>query len=152
MAKVTQVKRKEIDGVTSLQLGIGSKKMHKSQPRHSKGGVAGSWAYKRKLAEFRVSEDGLLPEGTPVIAAHFNAGQFVDVTGTTVGKGFQGVMKRWGFKGGSASHGTSLAHRTPGSTGACQDPGKVWKGKKLPGHMGAVQRTVHNCWVHKVGC
>lgn len=118
--------------------------------RKNKKDFTFTWAHKRKLAEFPVSEDALLPEGTPVMASHFTAGQFVDVTGTTLGKGFQGVMKRWGFKGGSASHGTSLAHRTPGSIGGCQDPGKVWKGKKLPGHMGAAQRTVHNSWLHKV--
>lgn len=88
--------------------------------------------------------------GTPISAAHFKAGQYVDIQGTTIGKGFQGTMKRWGFKGGSATHGNSKAHRLPGSTGQCQDPGKVFKGKKMAGRMGGDTRTVLNCWVFKV--
>ena len=88
--------------------------------------------------------------GTPLSAAHFIAGQYVDVTGTTIGKGFQGVMKRWGFAGGSASHGNSKAHRLAGSTGGCQDPGKVFPGKKMAGRMGGKRRTVLSAWLYKV--
>ncbi|CAI5961778.1 unnamed protein product [Closterium sp. NIES-65] len=132
---------------------------------------------KRKLVEFRVSEDCILPVGTPIDVRHFVPGQFVDVTGTTVGKGFQGPMKRWGFKGMPASHGASLSHRshgstggrqdpgkvrlvasrhaslshrTHGSTGGRQDPGKVFKNKKMAGQMGNKQRTVQSVWVYKV--
>ena len=88
--------------------------------------------------------------GAELRACHFVAGQLVDVAGTSIGKGFQGVMKRWGFAGQPASHGSSLAHRLPGSIGSCQDPGKVHKGKKLPGRMGGVRRTVQNCYVWRV--
>jgi len=95
-------------------------------------------------------QEGLLPVGTPLSAAHFTAGQYVDVTGTTIGKGFQGVMKRWGFAGGSASHGNSKAHRLAGSTGGCQDPGKVFPGKKMAGRMGGKRRTVLSAWLYKV--
>ena len=96
------------------------------------------------------SQEAALPVGAEVNAAHFVAGQFVDVSGTTIGKGFQGVMKRWGFAGGSASHGNSKAHRLAGSTGGCQDPGKVFKGKKMAGRMGGKRRTVLSAWVYKV--
>jgi large subunit ribosomal protein L3 len=85
-----------------------------------------------------------------VRAAHFTAGQYVDVTGTTIGKGMQGVMKRWGFKGGPASHGSSKFHRGAGSTGMCQDPGKTQKGKKMAGQMGRQLRKVMSVWVYKV--
>lgn len=105
---------------------------------------------KKKLAEFRVTEDAVLPVGTQITARHFVPGQFVDISGTTKGKGFQGVMKRWGFAGQGASHGVSLTHRHMGSTGQCQDPGKVWKGKKMPGHMGNRKRTHLNYQVYKV--
>ncbi|ONK63053.1 uncharacterized protein A4U43_C07F10930 [Asparagus officinalis] len=105
---------------------------------------------KRKLKEFPVTEDALLPVGTPITVRHFVPGQHVDVIGITRGKGFQGGMKRWGFKGMPASHGTSLTHRNIGSTGQRDAPGKVFKGKKMPGHMGAAQRTVKNVWVYKI--
>eukprot|EP00201_Polytomella_parva_P011914 CAMPEP_0175057222 /NCGR_PEP_ID=MMETSP0052_2-20121109/11137_1 /TAXON_ID=51329 ORGANISM="Polytomella parva, Strain SAG 63-3" /NCGR_SAMPLE_ID=MMETSP0052_2 /ASSEMBLY_ACC=CAM_ASM_000194 /LENGTH=304 /DNA_ID=CAMNT_0016322397 /DNA_START=238 /DNA_END=1152 /DNA_ORIENTATION=+ len=94
--------------------------------------------------------EALLPLGTPITAAHFVVGQGIDVTGTTLDKGFQGVMKRWGFKGLPASHGVSLSHRKPGSTGGRQDPGKIWKGKKLPGHMGKESRMMRNLQVYKI--
>ena len=102
------------------------------------------------LIVIRCVQEGLLPVGTPLSAAHFTAGQYVDVTGTTIGKGFQGVMKRWGFAGGSASHGNSKAHRLAGSTGGCQDPGKVFPGKKMAGRMGGKRRTVLSAWLYKV--
>ena len=98
----------------------------------------------KKLVEFRVSEDALVDVGTELSAAHFVTGQFVDVTGTSIGKGFAGGMKRHGFKGLRASHGVSLAHRSLGSTGQCQDPGKVFKGKKMAGHMGNISVTTQN--------
>lgn len=105
---------------------------------------------KRKLKEFQVTEDALLPLGTPIGVRHFVPGQYVDVTGITRGKGFQGGMKRWGMKGGPASHGASLSHRSIGSTGQRDAPGKVFKGKKMPGRMGAKQRTVKNVWVYRI--
>ena len=105
---------------------------------------------KREVAEFRVSPCAMLPVGHHVTAAHFLAGQYVDIQGFTIGKGFQGPMKRWGFKGMPATHGTTLKHRAHGSIGQCQDPGRVWKGKKMAGQMGNDKRTVQSCFVYKV--
>ena len=99
---------------------------------------------KRKLAEFRVSPDNLIEVGAEITADHFVEGQFVDVSGTTIGKGFAGAMKRHGFHGLRASHGVSVSHRSHGSTGQRQDPGKVFKGKKMAGHMGDVNVTTQN--------
>ncbi|EFN54959.1 hypothetical protein CHLNCDRAFT_48876 [Chlorella variabilis] len=148
--QVVQVKTDDKEGYTALQLGSGSKR-----PKQLRGTLRGHFdaagvAPKRRLAEFRVSPDALLPVGHELRASHFVAGQFVDVTGTSIGKGFQGVMKRWGFAGQPASHGNSLAHRAAGSTGACQDPGKVFKGKKMPGRMGGERVTVQNNQVFRV--
>ena len=98
----------------------------------------------KKLAEFRVDESALLEPGTELVASHFVPGQYVDVTGQTIGKGFAGVMKRWNFAGLEASHGVSVSHRSQGSTGQRQDPGRVFKGKKMAGHMGQRQRTIQN--------
>ncbi|RYQ99798.1 hypothetical protein HN51_050044 [Arachis hypogaea] len=105
---------------------------------------------KRKLRDFPVTEDALLPVGTSLNVRHFVPGQYVDITGITKGKGFQGGMKRHGFKGMLASHGASLSHRSIGSTGQRDAPGKVFKGKKMPGRMGGEQRTVKNVWVYKI--
>ena len=99
---------------------------------------------KRKLAEFRVSDDALIPVGAEITADHFVVGQFVDVTGTSIGKGFAGGMKRWNFGGLRATHGVSVSHRSIGSTGGRQDPGKTFKNKKMPGHMGADRITTLN--------
>jgi large subunit ribosomal protein L3 len=99
---------------------------------------------KRKLAEFRVEEDGLIPVGAEITADHFVVGQFVDVTGTSTGKGFAGGMKRWNFSGLRATHGVSISHRSIGSTGGRQDPGKTFKNKKMPGHMGVDRVTTLN--------
>jgi large subunit ribosomal protein L3 len=99
---------------------------------------------KRKVAEFRVSQDALIPVGAEIQADHFVVGQFVDVTGTSVGKGFAGGMKRWNFGGLRATHGVSISHRSIGSTGGRQDPGKTWKNKKMPGHMGVDRITTLN--------
>lgn len=104
----------------------------------------------RKLAEFRVTADALLPVGTQIAALHFVPGQLVDVCGTSKGKGFQGAMKRWNFGGGPASHGNSLAHRALGATGQCQDPGRVFKNKKMPGRMGGQRTTVQNLYLLKI--
>jgi large subunit ribosomal protein L3 len=148
--QVVQVKTVENDGYRALQLGCGAKREKRVNSALLGHFATAGLTIKRRLAEFRVSPDAFLPVGTELRAGHFVAGQFVDVSGTTIGKGFQGVMKRWGFAGGPASHGNSLAHRTPGSIGACQDPGKVWKGTKLPGRMGGKRRTVQNCMVWRV--
>jgi large subunit ribosomal protein L3 len=102
---------------------------------------------KRKLAEFRVSPENLIEVGEEITADHYFAGQFVDIAGTTIGKGFAGGMKRHNFGGLRASHGVSISHRSHGSTGQCQDPGKVFKGKKMAGHMGAVRVTTQNLQV-----
>jgi large subunit ribosomal protein L3 len=112
--------------------------------------TAAALAPPRHLRQVRVTHDALLPPGTPLGAWHFVAGQEVDVQGETRGKGFQGVMKRWGFAGGPASHGASKFHRRPGSIGGRTDPGRVWQGKKMPGRMGGRARTVKNARLHRV--
>ncbi len=132
------------NGYTAVQLGVGTakvKNVNKAQRGHfAKAKVEP----KRKLAEFRVSEDNLIEVGAEITADHFVKGQYVDVTATSIGKGFAGAMKRHGFGGLRASHGVSISHRSHGSTGQCQDPGKVFKGKKMAGHMGATTITTHN--------
>jgi large subunit ribosomal protein L3 len=134
----------EKNGYTSLQLGAGSRK-----PSRVTRAERGSFAVakvepKRKLAEFRVSPDNLIEVGAEITADHFVKGQHVDVTGTNQGKGFQGAMKRWNFAGLRATHGVSVTHRSHGSTGQRQDPGKVFKGKKMAGHMGNMRVTTLN--------
>ncbi|GLU05177.1 hypothetical protein SLE2022_222900 [Rubroshorea leprosula] len=147
---VSQVKTVEKEGIFALQIGCGQKKAkHLTKPEVGHFRAQGV-PMKRKLREFPVTEDGLLPVGTSIGVRHFVPGQYVDVTGITRGKGFQGGMKRWGFKGGPASHGNSLAHRAIGSTGQRDAPGKVFKGKKMPGRMGGKQRTVKNVWIYKI--
>ncbi|GAV78528.1 Ribosomal_L3 domain-containing protein [Cephalotus follicularis] len=147
---VSQVKTIEKEGIFALQVGCGQKKeKHLTKPEVGHFRAQGV-PLKRKLREFPVTEDALLPVGTSIGVRHFVPGQYVDVTGITRGKGFQGGMKRHGFKGGPASHGTSLAHRSIGSTGQRDDAGKVFKGKKMPGRMGGKQRTVKNVWVYKI--
>lgn len=147
---VSQVKTPEKEGIVALQIGAGQKKekhLRKPEVGHFR---AHGVPLKRKLKEFPVTEDALLPVGTPITVRHFVPGQYVDVTGITRGKGFQGVMKRHGFSGGPASHGTSLAHRAGGSTGQRDAPGKVFKGRKMAGRMGGKQCTVKNVWVYKI--
>jgi len=135
------------DGYTAVQLGAGAAKVKRvSAPMRGHFAKA-SVEPKRKLAEFRVSPDNLIGVGEEITADHYFAGQFVDIAGTTIGKGFQGVMKRHNFGGLRASHGVSISHRSHGSTGQCQDPGKVFKGKKMAGHMGAVRVTTQNLQV-----
>ncbi|MEM9551995.1 MAG: 50S ribosomal protein L3 [Pseudomonadota bacterium] len=132
------------DGYTAVQLGAGvakAKRTSKSMRGHF---AAAKVEPKRKVAEFRVSEDGLIDVGAEISAEHFLKGQKVDVSGTSIGKGFAGAMKRHNFHGLRASHGVSISHRSHGSTGQCQDPGKVFKGKKMAGHMGAARVTTQN--------
>jgi large subunit ribosomal protein L3 len=134
----------EKNGYTAVQIGVGLAKV-KNTPRAMRGHFAkASVEPKRKLAEFRVSAENLIDVGAEITADHFVVGQFVDVTGTSIGKGFQGVMKRYNFGGGRATHGNSVSHRSHGSTGQRQDPGKVFKGKKMAGHMGDVRVTTQN--------
>ena len=134
----------EKNGYTAVQLGAGQAKV-KNTTKALRGHFAvASVEPKAKLAEFRVTEDNLLEVGTELNAGHFTAGQLVDVTGTTVGKGFAGAIKRHGFGGLRATHGVSVSHRSHGSTGSRQDPGKVFKNKKMAGHMGQTRVTTQN--------
>eukprot|EP00899_Mesostigma_viride_P017451 jgi/Mesvir1/25707/Mv01901-RA.1 len=138
------------EGYTAVQVGMGTRKMKNVRWSELGHFLAAGVPVKRYLREFRVSPDALLPAGTPLFARHFVPGQFVDVRGTSKGKGFAGVMKRWGFGGGPASHGNSLTHRAAGATGSRQDPGRVFKGTKMAGHMGHAPRVVQNLQVYKV--
>ncbi|MBR2655743.1 MAG: 50S ribosomal protein L3 [Loktanella sp.] len=137
------------DGYTAVQLGAGAAKAKRvSAPmrgHYAKANVAP----KRKLAEFRVSPENLIEVGEEITADHYFEGQIVDIAGTSIGKGFAGAMKRHNFGGLRASHGVSISHRSHGSTGQCQDPGKVFKGKKMAGHMGAARITTQNLQVVK---
>jgi large subunit ribosomal protein L3 len=147
--QVVGVRTAEKNGYTAVQLGVGAVKV-KNLTKAERGHFAKVKVEpKKKLAEFRVSKDALLEVGAEVVANHFVAGQFVDVTGTTIGKGFAGVMKRHNFGGLRASHGVSVSHRSHGSTGQRQDPGKVFRGKKMAGHMGDVNVTTQNLRVVK---
>ena len=142
--EVVAARRPERDGYAAVQLGMGPAKA-KNVSKPMRGHFAKSKVTpKARLAEFRVSEDALLEPGTALTVGHFVIGQYVDVCGTSIGKGFAGAMKRWGFKGLRASHGVSVSHRSHGSTGNRQDPGKVFKGKKMAGHMGDRRVTVQN--------
>ncbi len=137
----------ETDGYTAVQLGVGTQKTHRvTQPMRGHFAKA-NVEPKRKLQEFRVSADNLLEVGDEITADHFVPGQLVDVAGHSVGKGFQGVMKRWNFGGLEATHGVSISHRSHGSTGQRQDPGKVFKGKKMAGHLGTELVTTQNVMV-----
>jgi large subunit ribosomal protein L3 len=132
------------NGYVAMQLGSGARKV-KNVPKAERGHFAVAKVEpKRQLAEFRVSDDALIPVGAEITADHFVVGQYVDVTGTSIGKGFAGGMKRWNFGGLRASHGVSVSHRSIGSTGGRQDPGKTWKNKKMPGHLGVDRVTTLN--------
>lgn len=134
----------ERDGYSALQLGLGKAKVKNvTQPMRGHFAKAGVEP-KRKVAEFRVDADQIVEIGAELSAEHFLVGQRVDVTGVTIGKGFAGVMKRYNFGGLRATHGVSISHRSHGSTGNRQDPGRVFKGKKMAGHMGDRQRTTLN--------
>ncbi|MEM8869838.1 MAG: 50S ribosomal protein L3 [Pseudomonadota bacterium] len=137
----------EKDGYSAVQLGVGTARAkNTSQPMRGHFAKA-KVEPKRKLAEFRVSPENLINVGEEITADHYFEGQFVDIAGTTIGKGFAGAMKRHNFGGLRASHGVSISHRSHGSTGQCQDPGRVFKGKKMAGHMGAVRVTTQNLQV-----
>jgi len=136
-------------GYTALQLGVGKAKVSRLTKAERGNFAVARVEPKRKVAEFRVSPENLIAVGAEITADHFVAGQFVDVSGTTIGKGFQGVMKRWNFGGLRASHGVSISHRSHGSTGQRQDPGKVFKGKKMAGHLGVENVTTQNIEVVK---
>ncbi len=134
----------ESNGYTAMQVGVGRAKV-KNVSRAERGRFAVAKVEpKSKLAEFRVGPDRLIPVGSEITADHFVPGQFVDVTGVTIGKGFAGGMKRWNFSGLRASHGVSVSHRSIGSTGGRQDPGKTFKNKKMPGHLGTERVTTQN--------
>jgi large subunit ribosomal protein L3 len=142
--QVVAIRSLEKDGYTALQLGAGeakAKRVGKAQRGHfAKAKVEP----KKKCVEFRVTPENVVAVGSEFCASHFIAGQFVDVTGISTGKGFAGVMKRWNFGGLRATHGVSVSHRSHGSTGQRQDPGKVFKGKKMAGHLGAERVTTQN--------
>ena len=142
--QVVAVRTQEKDGYTAVQLGSGAAKVKNVSKAERERFAKSKVAPKRKLAEFRVSDDAVLDVGAELSASHFVTGQFVDVTGTSIGKGFAGAMKRHGFAGLRASHGVSVSHRAHGSTGHNQDPGRVFKGKKMAGHMGDRRVTTQN--------
>src|ERR687886_1111067 len=142
--QVVAHRTRDKNGYTALQLGVGKAKV-KNVSRAERGRFAVAKVEpKKKLAEFRVSEDAVIPVGAEITADHFVPGQFVDVTGTTTGKGFAGGMKRWNFGGLRASHGVSISHRSIGGTGGRQDPGKTFKNKKMHGHYGVERVTTQN--------
>ncbi len=148
--QVVAHRTKDKDGYVALQLGAGAKKA-KRTTKALRGHFAKALVEpKRTVAEFRVSEDNLIEVGAEITADHFVPGQKVDISGVTVGKGFAGAMKRWHFGGLRATHGVSVSHRSHGSTGQRQDPGKVFKGKKMAGHLGQDTRTTLNITVWRV--
>jgi large subunit ribosomal protein L3 len=148
--QVVAQRTQDKDGYVALQLGAGAKK-----PKNTSKAMRGHFAKaevepKRTIAEFRVSEDMLIDVGAELTADHYLPGQKIDVTGTTVGKGFQGAMKRWNFGGMRATHGVSVSHRAHGSTGQRQDPGKTFAGKHMAGHLGQETVTTLNLTVWRV--
>ncbi|WP_109357644.1 50S ribosomal protein L3 [Sphingorhabdus sp. EL138] len=143
--QVVGARKQDPDGYFAVQLGAGARKAKNVNKPQREAFAKAEVEPKARVAEFRVeSEEGLLPVGARITADHFIAGQMVDIQGVTQGKGFAGAMKRWGFGGMRATHGVSISHRAHGSTGQNQDPGKVFKGKKMAGHMGARNRTQQN--------
>jgi large subunit ribosomal protein L3 len=148
--QVVAVRTKERDGYTALQLGAGRAKVKNvgkpERERFAKAGVEP----KLKLKEFRVADDAVIDVGASLSATHYAPGQMIDVSAISIGKGFAGAMKRHHFSGLRASHGVSVSHRSHGSTGQCQDPGKVFKGKKMAGHMGATMVTTQNLKVERI--
>jgi len=142
--QVVAVKTTEKDGYTAVQLGVGKAKV-KNVPKPMRGHYAKAKVEpKRKLVEFRVADDAVLEVGAELSVEHFIVGQFVDVVGTSIGKGFAGGMKRWNFGGLRATHGVSISHRSLGSTGNRQDPGRTFKNKKMAGHLGTDRVTTLN--------
>jgi len=146
--RITQVKTAEADGYSALQVTYGEKKASRVSKPESGHFAKANVEAGRGLLEFRTEE--ALAVGESLTVEQFEAGQKVDVTGTSKGKGFQGGVKRWNFATQDATHGNSLSHRAPGSIGQCQTPGRVWKGKKMAGHMGAEQVTTQGLEVVRV--
>lgn len=148
--QVVATRTTETDGYDAVQLGWGAAKV-KNVSKANKGHFAKAKVEpKAKVTEFRVAADAALDVGATLTAAHFVAGQYVDVTGTTIGKGFAGPMKRWNFRGLEATHGVSISHRSHGSTGQRQDPGRTFKNKKMAGHLGVERVTTLNLEVAAV--
>ena len=146
--RVVAKKTLEVDGYNAVQLGVGAAKIKRTS-KQMRGHFAKSEVEpKQKLTEFRVDEDALIEIGSEILVNHFVNGQKIDVVGTSIGKGFAGAMKRHNFHGLRASHGVSVSHRSHGSTGNSQDPGRVWKGKKMAGHMGDHRVTTQNLRVY----
>ncbi len=139
----------EKNGYTAVRLGVGSRRRSRVSKAEQQKFAVANVEPKHKLVEFRVTPDNLIEVGAELTADHFVPGQIVDVTGTSQGKGFQGAMKRWNFSGLRASHGVSVSHRSHGSTGQNQNPGKVFKGKKMAGHMGDARVTIQNLEIVK---
>jgi len=147
--QVVAHRTKEKNGYVALQLGAGARKAQRTTKAGRGHFAVAKVEPKRKLAEFRVDDDALIPVGAEITADHFVVGQFVDVTGTSTGKGWAGAMKRWNFAGLRASHGVSISHRSIGGTGGRQDPGKTFKGKKMSGHLGVERVTTLNLKVRQ---
>lgn len=149
-SRVVSLKTQDRDGYNAVQVGHGKAKV-KNVSKPLRGHYAkANIEPQKKLVEFRVAADALLEVGAEILASHFVPGQFVDVSATSIGKGFAGAMKRHNFRGLEASHGVSVSHRSHGSIGQCQDPGRVFKGKKMAGHMGNVRVTVQNLQVVEI--
>ena len=148
--QVVAQKTNEKHGYTAVQLGVGVAKIKRLSKAERGHFAAAKVEPKRKLQEFRVSADNTMPVGSEVTVDHFVAGQFVDVTGTSLGKGFSGAIKRHHFGSNRASHGNSRSHNVPGSIGMAQDPGRVFPGKRMPGHLGAVKVTTQNLQIVRV--
>ncbi len=142
--QVVAHRTKDKNGYVAVQLGSGARKINNVNKAERGHFALARVEPKRKVAEFRVEENELIPVGAEITADHFVVGQFVDIAGTTIGKGFAGPMKRWNFRGLRATHGVSISHRSHGSTGGRQDPGKTFKNKKMAGHMGVERVTTLN--------
>jgi large subunit ribosomal protein L3 len=142
--QVVAQRTEEKNGYSAVQVGVGRAKVKNTNKADRGHFAVANVEPKSKMVEFRVSSDNMIEVGAELIASHFVSGQLVDVTGTSIGKGFAGAMKRHNFGGLRASHGVSVSHRSHGSTGACQDPGKVFKGKRMAGHMGQTRVTTQN--------
>ena len=138
------------DGYSAVQVGMGKAKAHRVNKAQRTTFAKANVEAKKKVVEFRVADDAVLPVGLEIRANHFVQGQFIDVIGITKGKGFQGVMKRWNFAGLEATHGVSVSHRSHGSTGQRQDPGRVFKNKKMAGHLGVERITMENLQVVQI--
>src|SRR6201994_2571830 len=145
--QVLSHRTKDKNGYVALQLGSGTRKVNNVSKAERGNFAIAKVEPKRKMAEFRVSDDALIPVGAEIAGDHCVVGQFVDVPGASIGKGFAGAMKRWNFRGLRATHGVSVSHRSLGSTGGRQDPGKTFKNQKMPGHLGAERVTTQNLMV-----